>query len=242
MALLKVLFLLAAALSNHVAFTTSSSPPPSEDGNAKHVTHIDRISLSMVRRLFEMNKFIGWCAAACEIILIIAAEYPSTTFGKFVSTHPETMTTSSGKLAINQVFLIGFALSILGVCIRMECLHVYCRHFMSEVTIRTNGKHRLCKNGPYAVVRHPSYVGLCMNITGLVFWLGSAGSLVMESKLFESAVGRTLACLFPAGQMLAVGVLLRKALKEEELFSADFPEEWEEWAKRIPDRFIPGLI
>jgi protein-S-isoprenylcysteine O-methyltransferase Ste14 len=79
--------------------------------------------------------------------------------------------------------------------------------------------HKLVTHGPFAVVRHPMYIGLILAASG---------------SLFLYLTWTTLAFA-----IFAPFVLLR-ARREEIALAAEFGEEWQEYCKRVP-AFFPWL-
>jgi protein-S-isoprenylcysteine O-methyltransferase Ste14 len=79
--------------------------------------------------------------------------------------------------------------------------------------------HQLVKTGPYAIVRHPMYVGLT-----LAAW----GALL----IYFTWTTVYFACFAP--------LLAFRAYREEQALSAEFGEQWIEYCKHVP-AFIPRL-
>lgn len=79
--------------------------------------------------------------------------------------------------------------------------------------------HQLITNGPYAIVRHPMYVGL---------FLAAIGSLL----IYFTWTTVYFACFAPL-----TGI---RAQREEFALSQEFGEQWKEYCKRVP-MFIPKL-
>ena len=79
--------------------------------------------------------------------------------------------------------------------------------------------HALVTTGPYALVRHPMYLGLLLLLTGLAVAWNSAVSL-----------GFAL--------LLAVPFVMHTVI-EEQMFRAHFGEAWALYAARVP-RLVPG--
>ena len=80
--------------------------------------------------------------------------------------------------------------------------------------------HRLVTNGPFAVVRHPMYLGII---------LASVGGLLIY---------RTWTLLFTTVSFL--GLVLR-ARREEQALAAEFGEQWEEYCQRVPG-WVPRIL
>jgi protein-S-isoprenylcysteine O-methyltransferase Ste14 len=79
--------------------------------------------------------------------------------------------------------------------------------------------HWLVTHGPFALVRHPMYLGII---------LASLGGLLIY---------RTWTLLFTTVGFL--GLALR-ARREEQALAAEFGEQWEEYCRRVPG-WIPRL-
>ena len=79
--------------------------------------------------------------------------------------------------------------------------------------------HKLITSGPFAIVRHPMYLGLVV---------AALGSLL----LFQTWTTLAFALFAP--------FVLRRAKREEAALAAEFGEEWQEYCHRVP-AFIPRL-
>ena len=80
--------------------------------------------------------------------------------------------------------------------------------------------HRLITRGPYAIVRHPIYLG---------YIVAAAGSLLLY---------QTWTTVFLI--LCALGVI-RRALREEEVLAKAFGAEWAEYRQRVP-MLLPRLL
>lgn len=83
----------------------------------------------------------------------------------------------------------------------------------SSVGAQLYTDHRLVTRGPFAIVRHPMYLGII---------LASLGGLLIY---------RTWTLVFTTVSFL--GLVLR-ARREEQALAAEFGEEWEEYRRRVP--------
>lgn len=85
--------------------------------------------------------------------------------------------------------------------------------------VRLHEKHRLIRDGPFAIVRHPMYLGFCALLAGIVL-------------LYRTwAVGLYL--------VFSLLVFPRRARLEERALEAVFGEEWRDYARRVA-MWIPG--
>ena len=90
----------------------------------------------------------------------------------------------------------------------------------SALGVQLSAGHRLPKaHGPFALVRHPLYLGL---------QLAALGGLL---------IFRTWTLAFVTVNFLALVV---RARREEEALAAEFGDEWKAYARRVPG-WIPRL-
>ena len=89
----------------------------------------------------------------------------------------------------------------------------------SALGVQLNVEHRLVTHGPFALVRHPLYLGLQMAAFG--------GLLIF----------RTWTLVFVAVNFLA---LILRARREEQALAAEFGDEWAAYARHVPG-WIPRL-
>lgn len=113
---------------------------------------------------------------------------------------------------------LGVALFAVGGALRLWPVYVLGDRFSGLVAIQPG--HRLVTGGIYAVIRHPSYLGLLVNSLG---W----------ALAFRSGVGVMLTALL----LLPVVARIRA---EEALLSSEFGDEYDAYRART-SRLIPGL-
>jgi protein-S-isoprenylcysteine O-methyltransferase Ste14/membrane protease YdiL (CAAX protease family) len=80
-------------------------------------------------------------------------------------------------------------------------------------------QHRLVRHGPYALVRHPMYIGILLT--------GVGGILLY----------RTWTLVFVASHFFG---LIVRAHREEQALAGEFGEEWQAYYQQVP-RFFPNL-
>jgi protein-S-isoprenylcysteine O-methyltransferase Ste14 len=85
--------------------------------------------------------------------------------------------------------------------------------------VQLNVEHRLVTHGPFALVRHPLYLGLQVAAVGGVL------------------LYRTWTFVFVTGSFLALSI---RARREEEALRMEFGEQWEAYARRVP-AWIPRM-
>jgi protein-S-isoprenylcysteine O-methyltransferase Ste14 len=83
-------------------------------------------------------------------------------------------------------------------------------------------RSELTTSGPYGLVRHPLYIGSFMMMVGFCQLIGDAENI-----------------WFVVGPVLALYIY--RALHEEKFLAAAFPDQWSEFARKVP-RFFPRRL
>jgi protein-S-isoprenylcysteine O-methyltransferase Ste14 len=94
------------------------------------------------------------------------------------------------------------------------------KFFEPGVRIQVERGHRVVDTGPYAVVRHPGYVGACLLCAGTALALGSLWALV------------------PAG--LCASILILRTHWEDQTLQGELMG-YRDYARRVRFRLIPRL-
>ncbi|KZV73314.1 hypothetical protein PENSPDRAFT_682989 [Peniophora sp. CONT] len=140
---------------------------------------------------------------------------------------------------ISPSFLLGAACALSGALVRLWSYRVMGAQFTFHLSLLKD--HKLITTGPYAYVRHPSYTALIMTVAGIFICELSSGSWFMETRVFYSPLGKVIALLAGCCVFIVLSVASR-ATKEDKFLSENFGQEWKEWEKRVPYRFIPGIL
>ncbi len=114
---------------------------------------------------------------------------------------------------------VGVIVFSIGGFLRLYPIFVLGRRFSGLVAIQTG--HTLVTDGIYRIIRHPSYLGLLMNILG---W----------ALTFRSIAGLLLG-------LLALIPLLARIRSEEKLLHSHFGAEYEAFRAQTRWRLIPGI-
>ncbi len=119
------------------------------------------------------------------------------------------------------VHVAGGLLLVLGMALQIWTLALLTLPGIMGVPEVTEVKGRLVTGGPFSVVRHPTYLSHTLMFLGvfLVTGVASTGAVTVLDILVVNTM------IIP--------------LEEREL-AARFGEEYEEYRKRVPSRFLPG--
>ncbi|KAK0475436.1 hypothetical protein IW261DRAFT_479093 [Armillaria novae-zelandiae] len=234
MSLLKVPLLFADAIGMRITGKPPNEPLPL----IEHVVPDWREKfLKSLAWPCVLLRAIYWSAGIMEMIVIIANHTPSLAVSQFI-TSTIVFNNRNHGIAITPLFLFGNFLTIVGTVIRLQCYRTLGRLFTFELSIRQD--HRLVSEGPYAVVRHPSYTGMILTITGAICSQYS-GSWLMECGLLDMWFGKVLVIywLLVAGAVVT-SLILRIAV-EDRLLQRKFGNEWVEWNRKVPYGLIPWV-
>lgn len=80
-------------------------------------------------------------------------------------------------LDVRLLSLIGLTMMIGGITFRIWAILTMGKNFTA--TVRIKKEHELIRTGPYAIVRHPSYSGAFLMITGIAVFLESLFSIFL---------------------------------------------------------------
>jgi protein-S-isoprenylcysteine O-methyltransferase Ste14 len=114
---------------------------------------------------------------------------------------------------------IGYVLFI-GSFVLVTWAQAVNKFFEVNVRLQTERGHRVVDRGPYAIIRHPGYVGGILIAVGSALCLGSLWALI------------------PAG--LASALLILRTKWEDQTLQEEL-EGYREYASRVRFRLIPGL-
>ncbi|KAF9063402.1 hypothetical protein BDP27DRAFT_1232170, partial [Rhodocollybia butyracea] len=127
-------------------------------------------------------------------------------------------------------FLLGTGMIIAGAVLRWVCFRTLGKLFTYEVTVQKD--HKLMTSGPYSIVRHPSYSGILLVVSGIIIWQSGPTSWTRLSMILNHWAGKALAAVC-ATWLAAFGIgAVKRAHTEDTLMRKEFGERWTEWASR----------
>jgi protein-S-isoprenylcysteine O-methyltransferase Ste14 len=115
--------------------------------------------------------------------------------------------------------ILGLSVAWLGMAVRAWSVRALGEFFTVDVTVAAD--QRVIDDGPYALVRHPSYTGMLMAILGFGIALDSWGAVA--------------AALF-----LPLAAVVIRIRHEETMLRRELGEPYEAYAKRTA-RLVPGI-
>ncbi|KAK7437942.1 hypothetical protein VKT23_018377 [Stygiomarasmius scandens] len=148
-------------------------------------------------------------------------------------------TGKADALRMNVISHLGVFLLASGAFLRMQCYGALGKFFTFDIASFPD--HKLVTSGPYSLVRHPAYTGTYCVGLGCYLFVFSKGSWVRESGVLDTVVGKIVLGGYAFAIFSGLVAMLRRTKIEDQLLKDKFGKEWEEWAKKVPYKLLPGI-
>lgn len=143
------------------------------------------------------------------------------------------------SIRITSMSLLATTLVCSGSLVRLWCYRTLGKMFTYQLSLRKD--HKLVTTGPYAIVRHPSYMGYILVNLGIFCWCVGRGSWVRESGMLNTVAGKFAAGGAFAFMLFTLNSVRTRLSREDELLRQEFKTEWLEWQRRAPYMLVPGI-
>ncbi|KAJ3833904.1 hypothetical protein F5878DRAFT_382524 [Lentinula raphanica] len=238
LSLARVTLVIIQALANQWALTP---PNPTHQKSRYHTEEMYILQIAPL--IFKAHTIIMWMCACFETIhyfsnlsvfgaSTIALPFPVPAMKTLVCP-----ATSSPRISISPLFLIGIVAVVLGSYIRLNCFKALGKMFTFDLTVHP--EHRLVTTSFYGYVRHPAYTGSMLLVAGLTLSHLTAGSWLTECGPLNSRGSALVVWAAWWVWTLAVGV--SRAEAEDKQMQKMFPVEWDKYAENVAWWFFPGL-
>ncbi|KAK1223516.1 hypothetical protein PQX77_013614 [Marasmius sp. AFHP31] len=132
------------------------------------------------------------------------------------------------SLCPRQMAVVGLLVAISGCLLRIACYRALGANFTFENTTPKG----LVTTGPYAMVRHPSYLGWWLTLVGLPWYHLSNGTWIVESGFLDwqvagMGVGKMIVSGWVLVSILTGVALSSRAGYEDSLLKEQFGPDWE---------------
>ncbi|KAG2143154.1 hypothetical protein BD769DRAFT_1037126 [Suillus cothurnatus] len=235
MSLAKIPFIIASAISVHISFFSAAPPPKDEE---KMAPNVFESFVLLFQKLWgnDIKKFATWTATIVEVASILALNIdpsliPDIGAMQFLRALRPT--------SITPAFLAGSLAVIIGGAFRRYCVLTLGKCWSWPLSIRK--EHRLVTEGPYSIVRHPSYTGYLIQYIGVLIMYGEQGSWLRQSGFLQVPYVKLIAgagfYAFTVGACLAA----TRPPIEDKMLQRALGQDWDNWAKRVQYRLIPGI-
>lgn len=214
--------------------TYTSPTPPLQKGERKYGPN------SALNPFILFTKTVIWTFTVAETAAILASVFPRVPMSGLVLDILliDEHTVRNG-VHLRPLSAFGIFLSTFGGIMRLECYRRLGKQFTFELSIREG--HKLITDGPYAVVRHPSYTFGSMTIVGGLCYHGARGSWLRESNILDFQIARILIGVLAVLLLWPIVIVHSRIPTEDAELRRVFGDKWDKWAKEVPYTFIPGL-
>lgn len=216
-----------------------NSPSTSPEGEGRSTDHPAAAHLSTpLRSDYAGNRAIisyTMYPLAASMALLFTLDVFHT-LDLFPQIMPVEHTTAAR--VFNGQLIVGLILSTTSSVVRLIAFQNLGRFFTFTLSILPD--HKLITHGLYSYIRHPSYAPIPFIGIGTLLVMTAPGSVLYDSLGVESTRKLIAAqVLFTVG---IVCVFARRADIEDEVLRKEFGKEWEEWARVVRYKFIPGVL
>ncbi|KAG6867718.1 hypothetical protein C0993_012002 [Termitomyces sp. T159_Od127] len=229
--LLKIPCILATALAVDIAHSPPSVAP--KETQQPKTTFSIKFLIFIVEYALPFVKILQWLFAIIEVAVVAICKSGSGPAGTNVQAVCK-------RLDFTPVAIVGLIMMIGGSLLRVQCFRIMGKYFTMNFAVFDD--HKLATTGPYSIIRHPSYFGAMVLYIGLVLWHAFPGSFLMESGIFNTVLGRTVAAVLSLQLVTTIVALFLRSKDEDAAMHRVFGDTWEEWEKRVPYAIIPYVF
>lgn len=199
--LMRIPFVVANTISIHASYQAPNPTPRSQerdkywsrDETRDWMTPVVWVVVPLLKvRLYhhssspcmansQSRQVINIALCFCEIYMTLATVYTSLRFTPlhFILQPRGAKTLTALDIYFSAPFILSSIFMYAGAYLRRLCFRTLGRHFTFELSVKE--EHQLITSGPYALVRHPSYLAAAIGMLGMVIaQLLSPGSWWVE--------------------------------------------------------------
>ena len=138
----------------------------------------------------------------------------------------------------NPQLVFGLGLTTAFSALRFAAFRTLGKFFTYQLSILPD--HKLVKHGLYSYVRHPSYTAVPFVFAGVLLTVTAPGSVLYDYLGFSSTM--KLMVVSGLGIVRGTYVFICRAETEDQVLRKEFGKEWEDWARAVRYKFIPGVL
>ncbi|TEB29668.1 ICMT-domain-containing protein [Coprinellus micaceus] len=243
--MLKAASLLVSATYVHLSLSPPN-PPVQKEECYRHKDNVNTLFETFVQYITFCSKTMVWMAVAAELFVTaiyhaLRATPPWRYECLWTSLHART----SGDpppwaTECSPFILLGATLIAFGTVLRLWCFRTLGPLFTFEITIRP--KHELVTSGPYAWVRHPSYAGIYVTLTGASLLFLTPNATWVNASGTRTWLGMLLVAFWCVKCIFAFRGTCLRVSAEDQVLKETFGEEWEVYRERVPWRLAPWVF
>ncbi|KAG1795196.1 uncharacterized protein HD556DRAFT_1431832 [Suillus plorans] len=240
MSLLKIPFLVASAIGMHISFTSPSLPPSPQEKMVPSASESFIQSMGLDCWLPDLLKIIAWAASSIEVANILAmhmgpSQIPDGVYGASALQFLRALHTTP----ITPAFLVGSLSVTVGGISRRYCMLTLGKFWSFPLSVRK--EHRIVTSGPYSIVRHPSYTSYLAQYVGIVITHGSEWSWMRQSGILQLPYMKVSVAIVFLVFTACIPIGINRSSVEDKMLQRALGEDWENWAKKVKYKLIPGI-
>ncbi|KAG1822160.1 hypothetical protein EV424DRAFT_1511368 [Suillus variegatus] len=240
MSLLKIPFLVASAIGMHISLTSPSLPPSPQEKMVPSASESFIQSMSLDRWLLDLFKIIAWAASSIEVANILAmhmgpSQIPDVVYGASALQFLRALHSTP----ITPAFLAGSLSVTVGGIFRRYCMSTLGKFWSFPLSVRK--EHRIVTSGPYSIVRHPSYTSYFLQYVGIVITHGSEWSWMRQSGILQLPYMKASVAIVFLVLTAGVAASINRSSVEDKMLQRALGEDWENWARKVKYKLIPGI-
>jgi len=140
--------------------------------------------------------------------------------------------------SLNAQLIAGLALTTTFSSLRVAAFQTLGRFFTYQLAILPD--HKLVTHGLYSYVRHPSYTAVPFIYAGVLLTITAPGSVLYD--YLGADLTRKLMIVLALGIARGTYLFMCRAEVEDQVLHKEFGKEWEDWARVVRYKFVPGVL
>ncbi|THH27418.1 hypothetical protein EUX98_g6779 [Antrodiella citrinella] len=178
----------------------------------------------------------------CEAYMVMSTIYPSLRVPLLhhILLPAGAIPPTPSDFYLSPSFVWGTIFLCVSTYLRITCFRILGRQFTFKLSLVKG--HNLITSGPYAVLRHPSYLGGIGGLWGMLFTrLFSPGTWWVECGMWHTWQGKVLGASWITFVTITSSIALSRIPHEDRMLQEKFGEQWSEWAQRTPYAIMPFI-
>ncbi|KAG2050959.1 hypothetical protein BDR06DRAFT_1062228 [Suillus hirtellus] len=219
MSLLKITFLVASAIGMHISLTSPSLPLSPQEKMVPSASELFLQNMSLDPSSIEAANILAMHMGPSQIPDVV---YGASALQFLRALH---------SMPITPAFLAGSLSVTVGGIFRRYCMSTLGKFWSFPLSVRK--EHRIVTSGPYSIVRHPSYTSYLLQYIGIVITHGSKWSWMRQSGILQLPYMKV--------SVVIALLLFTAAIPLDKMLQRALGEDWEDWAKKVRYKLIPGI-
>ncbi|KAF8993250.1 hypothetical protein BDQ17DRAFT_1312459 [Cyathus striatus] len=223
---------LSIAYMNWMISSPPNPPAPSEERPVTKCSEamFDNIAGRVVSTAQAIVTLTAFCEGAGIGLLLLQSSTSTPSYINAACVNGIRAASSS-----TMAWIVG----MLGCTIRYKAISALNHMFTYQLALRKD--HQLITSGLYSFVRHPAYTGSIVAAVGTAAYFLMPGSYIAECHVLQNTVGQSLFAIWASWKIYMTVHLIVRTQGEDEMLRGRFGDEWIQYARKTPNKLIPGI-